>query len=116
MARVLIVEDDAFVGFDLAHQLARAGFTVVGVAMDVAQGLDLITNQGCDAAVLDVNLGAETAEPVAHELIARNVPFVTVSGYARHQHPSVFSRAPYLAKPVRIDRLVAELQRSISGP
>ena len=42
---------------------------------------------GCDVAVLDVNLGNETAEPVARELRARGTPFVVLSGYSSEQHP-----------------------------
>jgi DNA-binding response OmpR family regulator len=109
--RVLIVEDDPFIAFDLSERLARAGFSVIGEASNSRQGVTLATDVGCDIAVLDVNLGTETSAPVAQELIRRGIPFVTVSGYSRDQHPPVFNGAPVLEKPIRIERLVAELKR-----
>jgi hypothetical protein len=56
-------------------------------------------------AVLDVNLGGgATSEPVAVELRLREIPFIGVSGYTADQHSAVFSGAPLLAKPVRIEQ------------
>ena len=45
----------------------------------------ILWEQGCDAAVLGINLGNETSEPVALELMKRKTPFVTLSGYSRPQ-------------------------------
>jgi DNA-binding response OmpR family regulator len=114
MARVLIVEDDPFIAFDLSERLTQAGFSVIGEASNARQGLSLTADVGCDVAVLDVNLGAETSAGVAQELIRRGIPFVTVSGYSRDQHPSVFNGSPVLEKPIRIERLVAELRRLLA--
>ena len=78
--RVLIVEDDALLALDIAQQMSDAGFEVVGPATSVAKALRLVTEVGCDAAVLDVNLGIVTGAPVALELKARGTPFVVLSG------------------------------------
>jgi DNA-binding response OmpR family regulator len=107
--RVLVVEDDALLGLDILDQLTDAGFEVVGPAISVAKALRLIDDIGCDAAVLDVNLGSETAEPVALELRARRIPFVVLSGYSSEQHPLSFHGAPMLSKPARPEALVAML-------
>lgn len=113
MKRVLVVEDDTIMAFDLADQLSAAGFTVVGPAIDAKQGLALIVGEGCEVAVLDVNLGFGcTSEPIAIELEHRGIPFIVVSGYASDQHPPVFSGHPVIVKPVRFDLLVAELMRA----
>ena len=86
--RVLVVEDDAMIALDIARELTDAGLEVVGPAISVAKALRLIGDYGCDAAVLDVNLGNnETSEPVARELRARSTPFVVLSGYSSEQHP-----------------------------
>ena len=85
----------------------------LGPTRAVAPALSLIEEAGCDAAVLDINLGGETSEPIAWRLLARRTPFVTLSGYSRAQHPPVFSGAPALAKPVRPELLVAELRRCL---
>lgn len=113
--RVLVVEDDAFQAFDLAERLSSAGFAVVGPAASVAEAMPLLTEGGCDTAVLDVHLGPnETSEQLAHELRARSIPFVTVTGYSHEQRPAAFDKAPVLTKPVRLSDLVAVL-RGFSG-
>ena len=109
-ARVLIVEDDAFLALDLADQLSGCGYTVVGTPTSVAAAhaiLDQAT--ACDVAVLDVNLGRETSEPIAHRLILEGTPFLVISGYAPSQHPIVFQGKPALTKPVRLSQLLAKL-------
>jgi DNA-binding response OmpR family regulator len=109
--RVLVVEDDAVLALDIAQQLTAAGLEVIGPAISVAKALRLIGQTGCDVAVLDVNLGSETAEPVALELRARGTPFVVLSGYSSEQHPPGFLGAPMLSKPARPEDLVAVLRK-----
>ncbi|HWE17697.1 MAG TPA: response regulator [Hyphomicrobiaceae bacterium] len=109
-SRVLIVEDDALLGLDIAAQLTEAGFEVIGPAVSVENALGLLRAAGCDVALLDVNLGKETSEPVARELRALSKPFVVLSGYSSEQHPTEFRGAPLLSKPARLGELVALLQ------
>jgi PAS domain S-box-containing protein len=111
--RVLVVEDEVFIALEISEALIEAGFDVVGPAMAVGPALELMDTVGCDAAVLDINLGTETSEPVARGLARRGTRFVTLSGYSREQHPGVFLDAPSLAKPLRPQALVAELKRVI---
>lgn len=80
--RILVVEDEALVALGIAKVLTETGFEVVGPARAVTQALDLVKRGGCDAAVLDINLGNETSEPIALGLMERCTPFVTVSGFA----------------------------------
>lgn len=110
--RVLVVEDDALLGLDIATQLVDAGYEVVGPAISVAAAIKLMDQ--IDAAVLDVNLGRETAEPVAIELRARATPFIVLSGYSSEQHPPGFHGAPTLVKPARPEDLVAVLGTCMS--
>lgn len=107
---VLVVEDESLVAFEIAHVLRDAGFKVLGPAGSVIKGLELVSRKGCDAAVLDVNLGKETSEPIALELKKRGTPFVTLSAYSREQSPAIFGGAPALAKPLRPELLVAEIR------
>ena len=113
--RVLVVEDDALLALDVAEQLREAGLEVVGPATSVAAALRLIDSSGCDVALLDVNLGDETAEPIATELRARGVPFVVLSGYSREQHPPGLHGAPVLLKPARSQELVATLVECLNS-
>lgn len=112
--RILLVEDEALVAIEVAQMLGDAGFDVIGPAASVAHARSLLERQGCDAAVLDANLGRETAEPIAAELSVRGIPFVVTSGYARHQLPPALRSAPLISKPIRPDRLIGEIRRSLS--
>jgi DNA-binding response OmpR family regulator len=112
--RVLVVEDEAIVAIDIADQLTEAGFQVVGPAPSVAKALKLIEHEGCDVAVLDVNLRDETAEPVARELRLRRTPFLFLSAVSRDQLPLGFNEETLLAKPARPAVLVAAVQASIA--
>ena len=63
--------------------------------------------------MLDINLGCETSELVALELIEKDIPFVTLSGYSPEQYPAVFKNVPALIKPLRPQCLVTELRKCI---
>lgn len=107
--RILVVEDEPLVSMELADALESAGFTVLGPVATNDDAFALVEEHGCDGAVLDVNLGRETSEPLALKLVADGVPFVTLTGYAPDQLPAPFQRAPHLTKPVRTEILVVEL-------
>ena len=87
---------------------------VIGPANSVAQALALLAQFGCDAAVLDTNLGSETSEPVARELIRLGTSFVATTGYSREQQPEFMQTAPLLSKPVSSAMLIAEVERCLS--
>ena len=106
--RVLVVEDEFMIGLDIGQQLASAGYEVVGLATSVAKALRL--EPRCDVAVLDVNLGGETCEPVAQKLRASGKPFVVLTGYSADTLQSSFSDATILMKPPCIADVVAAVR------
>jgi len=108
--RVLVVEDEALIAMDIADTLSEAGFKVIGPAGTVAQALRLIAEVGCDAAVLDINLGAETSEPIAQELTRTATPFIALSGYAPEQQPAIMRNAPLLGKLLMTATLLAAME------
>ena len=111
--RILIVEDESLLAMDYSQTLSDAGYSVIGPANSVAGALSLLAKSGCDAAVLDINLGTETSEPIARELIKLGTPFCTTSGYSREQVPEIMQSAPLLVKPVSSEKLVAEIDRCL---
>lgn len=111
--RILVVEDETLIAMDFSQTLSEAGYVVIGPANSVARALALLAQFGCDVAVLDVNLGTETSEPVARELIKLGTPFVATSGYSREQMPGVMQAAPLLGKPVSSKMLIAEVERCL---
>jgi DNA-binding response OmpR family regulator len=74
--RVLVVEDEYLTADDLRRQLIAHGAEVVGPVASVNEALALIESRAIDAAVLDINLHAEIAFPVAFVLDERKLPFV----------------------------------------
>jgi PAS domain S-box-containing protein len=108
--------DEALTAFEVTKQLKEAGFDVIGPAASVTQALRLLQEQsGCDAAVLDVNLGRETSEVVARRLSGCGTPFVTITGYSRMQLAPAFKAAPLLTKPVSSNALVETLRCQLAA-
>jgi PAS domain S-box-containing protein len=113
--RVLVVEDEPLIAAEIAATLELAGFKIIGPTGSVRHALALMAGDGCDAAVLDVNLGQETSEPIARGLMSGGKPFVVVSGYASAQLPQVFRAAPLIGKPLSPAMLEAEVRRLVTA-
>ena len=111
--RILVVEDEPLIAMDFSQTLSEAGYVVIGPANSVARALALLARFGCDAATLDVNLGTETSEAIARELIRLGKPFVATCGYSREQMPEIMQTAPLLGKPVSSAMLIAEVDRCL---
>jgi len=97
---VLVVEDDALLALSIEDLLATAGVQVIGPTGSAGAALALIARGRPAYAILDVNLGKDTAEPVARELRRLQVPFLCVSAYSADQLPAVFQGVPFFQKPV----------------
>ena len=113
--RVLVVEDVAMLAWRVCDILAGAGAEVVGPVPDVSRALALLDGREVDAAVLDMNLDGETAEPVADVLAARGVPFLFLTGYAWGDMEGRHAARPALGKPVRPAALVRMLADLAAG-
>lgn len=113
--RVLVVEDVAMLAWRVCDVLVEAGAEVVGPASNVAHALTLLEARGVNAAVLDMNLDGETAEPIADVLAARGVPFLFLTGYAWGDMTGRHATRPALGKPVRPAALVRVLADLAAG-
>lgn len=110
--RVLLIEDEVLIALQTADVLEEEGLEVVGTCQTVAQALaQLQIPECCDAVVLDANLRNESALPVAKALVALEIPFVVTTGYDRNQLHEELAAAPILAKPVRREDLLAQLNQ-----
>ena len=108
---ILVVEDDYILAMHVADTLRQEGATVIGPAGSVRQALRLLERSiSLDAAVLDVNLGAERVYPVADALIARKVPLVFATGYEELLLERAYVGLPRCPKPIDGNALVATLQ------
>jgi PAS domain S-box-containing protein len=115
--RVLVVEDEALPAMELASVLDEGGFDVLGPTDSVRGAFrHLEESSGCEAAVLDINLGTETSEPIARKLAAAGTPFVAISGYSREQLPVIFAGVRFLSKPIDHGQLLDEIRRLTRQP
>jgi CheY-like chemotaxis protein len=103
--KVLIVEDETIVAMLLEQMLEELGCEVVAVAGQVAAATDLARSAEMDVAILDLNLGGQSVDPVAEALADRNAPFVFASGYGEDGVGARWRGRPVLAKPFRLEQL-----------
>jgi CheY-like chemotaxis protein len=99
--RVLVVEDSYLIAYSVVQMLTDFGCTVVGPVSTAKDAIRLIETAGCDAAILDVNLGAESSLPIAEKLSERHTPFLFVTGYSSPALAQIeFSERRRLRKPL----------------
>ena len=66
--RVLIVEDEQLIAFDLESTVLDAGGEVMGKAATLQQALAMAGNDSFDGAILDLRLGTESSLEVLETL------------------------------------------------
>jgi DNA-binding NtrC family response regulator len=107
--RVLIVEDEPFIAWDLAQAVASAGGVVIGPAATVAQALALVQASVLEAAILDVNLPDGHIGPVL-ESLRQHVAVVIHSGVGLPQElRNRFPHVPIYFKPTPAEVLTSRL-------
>ena len=99
MLRILIVDDEVLVAYDLAQPVEDLGGVEIGPAHSLTAGLALVESEQVDFALIDVNLGAERSTPIAEALKRRGVPYVLISGYGRAHLAPELQDAILLMKP-----------------
>jgi hypothetical protein len=115
--RILLVEDEYLIGFDLRNELLDCGAEVIGPVGDLDMAFDLVQTEGwLDAAILDLNLRGELAFPLADQLIRRGVPFVFTTGYGTEVIPYRLQHIMRCEKPVRSGHLAHMIAGIVSGP
>lgn len=78
-ARILVVEDEFIIAMQLQSMFEEEGAQVLGPYHTLSEALRHAESDSITAASLDLNLGRETAVPVARLLEQRRVPFVFYS-------------------------------------
>jgi CheY-like chemotaxis protein len=114
--RILIVEDDYIIGYDMQSILEEVGLAIIGPVGQPCAAVDLIGRDTPDAAIVDGNLGGEFATGVAACLRARDIPFIFVSGYERDNLPQEFADVPLIRKPFEAEALVAAVKSALRQP
>jgi light-regulated signal transduction histidine kinase (bacteriophytochrome)/CheY-like chemotaxis protein len=108
-ARVLLVEDQFLIALDVESMLLAAGAAQVETCATLAEAFARLAGFRPDIAVLDVQLGAETSEPLARRLGEMGVPFAFASGFSELDMPAELQQVPLVRKPYGSSDLVAVL-------
>jgi light-regulated signal transduction histidine kinase (bacteriophytochrome) len=112
---VLLVEDQALIAMDTEEALVRLGARRVRTLPNVADAQAAIADMVPDCAVLDFNLGDDTATDIADTLARHGVPFVFATGYGDSvMIPDRFRDVPVVRKPVSRAVLAAGLDLALA--
>ena len=108
--RILIAEDEALILMEIEDMLLEMKCRIVGPAATVDATLEAIRENEIDGALLDMSLHGKHITPAADALVARGVPFVLCTGYAREDGDEAAIRnAPRLTKPFTMQTLRAAM-------
>ena len=118
--KILIVEDEGLIAFDLQRRLERAGYSVVGPAETMEEALEAVAALRPDLAMMDIRIkgnhdGIDTANLLSREF---DIPIIYVTA---HGDDETLERARlaepfgYIVKPfVDID-FRAEIERVLDA-
>lgn len=114
-ARILVVEDEPFIAFDLMMAIEESGAVAIGPAATVAEALDFIGNDPPDGAILDVNLPDGTVAPVL-DALPQGAAIVVHTGMGmppeiRTRHPHI----PVFYKPTEPMVLLRRIAMRLAG-
>ena len=115
--RIVIIEDEFFVAWNLQTTLRDLNFDFCEIAGDAESGIDLAIRQEAELLLVDINLGdgADGVEAVRRIREYREVAVIFITAYTdeanlsriRQQMPE----APILSKPASADLLVTTIRK-----
>ena len=98
MRRILIVEDDGLIAFDMAMVIEHLTGARTIIAHSVAQAKEELRT-GVDFCLLDVDVLDGKTFDLARLLRERGVEFAFASGSSQSNVPDDLRREPFLSKP-----------------
>ncbi len=107
--RVLIAEDEAVIGLDLAERLVEAGHSVLGPFTHCAEVREWIAHNTPDAAILDFKLLDGSCEETVRRLRDRGVPMIAFASGG--DIPEDLADMVVVTKPGQMDQVLAALKR-----
>jgi len=111
---ILVVEDEPLIAMMLEDFLETLGHKVHASCESVDEAVAQAEKGGFDIAIVDVNLGGETAWPVARKLREKQIPFVIATGGHVDPPPSEFANVPVIQKPYTVDRVTPALEAALA--
>src|SRR6056297_859023 len=113
--RIFVVEDEALLALDLEDILVDLGHEVIAIAGSTELALEVLRDFDTppDAAIVDANLGGQSARPVVDALCALSVAVVLASGYGRADLARLGFESPSIHKPYSSRDVAAALTSSL---
>jgi len=106
----LVVDDDHDVLDILAMGLEIAGACHVEKASSAEEAIAALERRRPDAAIIDAtSLPKTDGLTLARQLIDRRIPVLLISGDPKYLEPLTAAGCPFLAKPFRMEGLLAAL-------
>ena len=114
--RVVVVEDEGITQMQLAKILRRAGFTIVGAALNGETGVELALQERPDLILMDINMpGAYNGlEAVRRILADYNVCIVILTAYGDYiEEARQLGACGYIIKPLDEQSLLPQLRAAL---
>lgn len=107
-ARMLVLEDDALIAIDAEDMLLGLGAAAVHIANTLSAAAALLDCVPIDLAILDLRIGSERSDDLAHEIASRSIPFIFTTGYGADAGlPDTLTGVPKVGKPYTPEALRA---------
>jgi CheY-like chemotaxis protein len=113
--KVLVVEDEGLLAFNLEEMLQDLGHQVVGTAARVEAAARILEREPVELVVLDVNLNGTLSYGLAETLRSRGVPFVFATGYGSAGLETGWRSVPVVQKPFSIDQLRSAIAEALAA-
>lgn len=109
--RILVVEDEPILAFDIESTLEDMGCETVGPVGRLSDAVALIEKEQFDCAILDVNISGDHITSLAESLLDRGLPILLATGYDEFALSERLVKLPRLHKPYTSDELTTEVRR-----
>ncbi|QZD90077.1 hypothetical protein K3148_01310 [Qipengyuania aurantiaca] len=115
MQRIMVVDDEALVLFDLVMTVEDLGYAVFCDSISVPEALECLGDDCPDAALLDIDVGGTLVWPLARVLKERGCPISFVSANSAHQElQDEFAEAAFIDKPASSQQIAKTLETLLS--
>ena len=113
--RILVVEDDPIISFDIAKQLRNLDYEVLGQAYDAEAALEILAAKQPDLVLLDIDLGGgKNGIDIAQHLQREGtIPFIFLTSFADRGTLSKAKETQpsgYIVKPFKEQDLLTQIE------
>lgn len=116
--KILIVEDDSIVRFDIGMMLKDAGYEVIGEIGDGEKAIEFVYSNEPDLIIMDIKMpkldGLKASEIISKKF---NIPILLLTAYSQREYVEKAKRANivgYLVKPINEMNLIPAVEIALN--